>query len=108
VNFFTTLGELQLQATHLNPFFKTHMCMIFFVGTHLTNCPLEYLMSSVLYQRLPHRLTMDIIEGDKLVVDKVWLKHWDCTLVFDIAGLEGQHGTLHYTVLQTQCNSQKS
>jgi hypothetical protein len=29
---------------------------------------------------------MDSIEVDKLLADEVQLKHWNCTLVFDIAG----------------------
>jgi hypothetical protein len=46
---------------------------------------------------LPHRLlTMDSIEVDILLTDEFWLKHWDCTLMFDVAGLEGEHDILQY------------
>jgi hypothetical protein len=37
---------------------------------------------------------MDSIEVDRLLADEVWLKHWDCTLMFDVAGLEGRHAIL--------------
>jgi hypothetical protein len=72
--------------------------MIFFVGTNLATCLLDHLRNSVSSQWLPHCLTMGIIEVDKLSVDAVWLKHWDCTLVFDIAGLEGHHDILQYVI----------
>jgi hypothetical protein len=39
---------------------------------------------------------LDSIEVDKLLVDEVCLKDWDCTLMLDIAGLEGQHYILQY------------
>jgi hypothetical protein len=39
---------------------------------------------------------MDSIEVDKMLADEVRLKHWDCTLVFDAAGLEGEHDILQY------------
>jgi hypothetical protein len=39
---------------------------------------------------------MDIIEVDKLLADDLRLTHWDCTLMFDVAGLEGQHDILQY------------
>jgi hypothetical protein len=44
----------------------------------------------------PHRLTMDSVEVDKLLVGELRLKHWECTLVFDVAGLEGKHDILQY------------
>jgi hypothetical protein len=53
-------------------------------------------MSSVSSQRLPHHLTMDSIEVDKLLADEVRLKHLDCTIIFDIAGLEGEHDIIQY------------
>jgi hypothetical protein len=50
-----------------------------------------------LSQWLPHRLlTMDSIEVDSLLVDEVRLKHWNCTLMFDVAGIEGEHDILQY------------
>jgi hypothetical protein len=49
-----------------------------------------------LSQLLPHHLTMDSIEVDRLLVDEVRLKHWDCTLMFNVAGLEGDHDILQY------------
>jgi hypothetical protein len=46
---------------------------------------------------LPHRLlTMDSIEVERLLADEVRLKHWDCTIMFDVAGLEGEHDILQY------------
>jgi hypothetical protein len=39
---------------------------------------------------------MDSVEGDKLLADELRLKHWDCTLMFDVAGLEGKHDILQY------------
>jgi hypothetical protein len=39
---------------------------------------------------------MDSIEVDRLLADEVRLKHWDCTLIFDVAGLEGEHYILQY------------
>jgi hypothetical protein len=39
---------------------------------------------------------MDSVEVDKLLVDELRLKHWDCTRMFDVAGLEGQHDILQY------------
>jgi hypothetical protein len=39
---------------------------------------------------------MDSIEVNRLLADDVWLKHWDCTLMFDVAGLEGVHDILQY------------
>jgi hypothetical protein len=36
-----------------------------------------------------HPLTMDSIEVDTFLVDELSLKHWDCILKFDVAGLEG-------------------
>jgi hypothetical protein len=70
--------------------------MIFFVRTHLANFFLDHFRSSVSPQRLPRNLTMDSIEVDKLLVDEVRLNHWDCTLVFDVSGLEGQHDIIQY------------
>jgi hypothetical protein len=50
-----------------------------------------------LSQWLPHLLlTMDSIEVDRLLADQVRLKHWYCTLVFDVACLEGEHDILQY------------
>jgi hypothetical protein len=39
---------------------------------------------------------MDSIEVERFLVDEVRLKHWDCTLMFDIAGLEGHQEILQY------------
>jgi hypothetical protein len=39
---------------------------------------------------------MDSIEVDRLLVDEVRLKHWDCTLMFVVAGLEGEHDIIQY------------
>jgi hypothetical protein len=39
---------------------------------------------------------MDSIEVERLLADEVWLTHWDCTLMFDVAGLEGEHDILQY------------
>jgi hypothetical protein len=39
---------------------------------------------------------MDGIEVDRLLVDEVWLKRWDCTLMFDVSGLEGHHDIIQY------------
>jgi hypothetical protein len=70
--------------------------MTFFVGTQLANHLLDQLRNSFSSQWLPHRLTMESIEVDILLADEVRLKHWDCTLMFDVAGLEGQHDILEY------------
>jgi hypothetical protein len=37
---------------------------------------------------------MDSLEVDKLLVDE--LRYWDCTLMFDIADLEGKHDIIQY------------
>jgi len=39
---------------------------------------------------------MDNIEVERLLADEVRLKHWDCTLMFDVAGLVGVHDILQY------------
>jgi hypothetical protein len=39
---------------------------------------------------------MDSVEVDKLLADKLRLKHWDCTLMFDVAGLGGMYDILQY------------
>jgi hypothetical protein len=39
---------------------------------------------------------MDIIEVDIFLADELRLKHWDCTLIFNVAGLEGHHDILQY------------
>jgi hypothetical protein len=71
--------------------------MVFFYGTQVFNHLLDQRGSSYLSQWLPHRLlTMDSIEVDRLLADEVRLKHWDCTLMFDVAGLEGEHDILQY------------
>jgi hypothetical protein len=49
-----------------------------------------------LSQWLAHHLTLDSIEVNTLLADEVRLKHWDCTLMFDVAGLEGEHCILQY------------
>jgi hypothetical protein len=72
------------------------MCIIFFVGTHLFKCLLDLFRNSLLSQWLPHHLTMDSIEVEILLADEIWLKHWDCTLMFDIAGLEGHQDIIQY------------
>jgi hypothetical protein len=39
---------------------------------------------------------MDSVEVDKLLVDELRLKHWDCIVMFDVASLEGKHDILQY------------
>jgi hypothetical protein len=39
---------------------------------------------------------MDSIEVERLLADEVRLKHWECTLMFDVAGQEGEHDILQY------------
>jgi hypothetical protein len=39
---------------------------------------------------------MDSVEVDKRLADELRLKHWDCTHMFDVAGLEGTHDILQY------------
>jgi hypothetical protein len=39
---------------------------------------------------------MDSVEVDKLLSDELRLKHWDCTLMFDVSGVEGKHDILQY------------
>jgi hypothetical protein len=39
---------------------------------------------------------MDSIEVERLLADQVRLKHWDCTLMFDVAALEGDRDILQY------------
>jgi hypothetical protein len=39
---------------------------------------------------------MDSVEVDRLLAYEVRLKHWDCTLMFDVSGLEGEHDILQY------------
>jgi hypothetical protein len=39
---------------------------------------------------------MDSVEVDKLLADELRLKHWYCTLMFDVAGLERTHDILQY------------
>jgi hypothetical protein len=39
---------------------------------------------------------MDSVEVDTLFVDELRLNHWDCTLMFVVAGLEGKHDILQY------------
>jgi hypothetical protein len=39
---------------------------------------------------------MDSIEVERLLADKVRLKHWDCTLMVDVAGLVDVHNILQY------------
>jgi hypothetical protein len=71
--------------------------MVFFDGTQVFNHLLDQRGSSYFSQWLPHRLiTMESIEMDRLLVDDVRLKHWDCTRMFDVAGLEGEHDILQY------------
>jgi hypothetical protein len=55
-----------------------------------------HLKSLIMSQWCPDYLTMDNIELNKLLVDEVRLKHWDCTIMFDITSLEGQHNIIHY------------
>jgi hypothetical protein len=37
---------------------------------------------------------MNSIEVERLLADEVRFKHWECTLMFDVAGLEGEHDIL--------------
>jgi hypothetical protein len=77
--------------------FKIYVCMVFFDGTQVCNHLLDQRGSSYLSQWLPHGLLeMDSIEVDRMLVDEVRLKHWDCTIMFDVAGLEGEHDILQY------------
>jgi hypothetical protein len=39
---------------------------------------------------------MDSFEVNSLLTDELRLKHWDCALMFYIAGLEGKHDILQY------------
>jgi hypothetical protein len=39
---------------------------------------------------------MDSVEVDKLLADELRLKHWDCTIMFDVDGLEGKHDIIQY------------
>jgi hypothetical protein len=39
---------------------------------------------------------MDSVEVDKLLADESRLKHWDCTLMFDVSGVERTYDILHY------------
>jgi hypothetical protein len=64
--------------------------------SYISNCLQLHLMIISLVSIAHHRLTIDIVEVDKLLVDELRLKHWDCTLVFYVAGLEGQHDILQY------------
>jgi hypothetical protein len=71
--------------------------MVFFDGTQVFNHLLDQRGNSYLSQWLPHRLLiMDSIEVDRLLADEVRLKHWDCTLMFYVAGLEGEHDIIQY------------
>jgi hypothetical protein len=77
--------------------FKIYVCMISFDGTQVLNKLLDQQVRLYLSKWLPHRLlTMDSIEVDRLLADEVRLKHWECTLMFDVAGLEGEHDILQY------------
>jgi hypothetical protein len=40
---------------------------------------------------------LDSIEVDNMLVGEVQLKHWECTIMSDIAGLEGGCDILQYT-----------
>jgi hypothetical protein len=69
--------------------------MVSFDGRQVLNKSLDQQVGLYLSKWLPHRLlTMDSIEVDILLADEVQLKHWDCTLMFDVAGLEGEHDIL--------------
>jgi hypothetical protein len=71
--------------------------MVFFDRTKIFNHLLDQRGSSYLSQWLPHRLlTMASIEVDRLLADEARLKHWDCTIMFDVAGLEGEHDILQF------------
>jgi hypothetical protein len=72
------------------------MCMIFIFGTQVFTYLFHQSGSSFSYQWLSHHSTLDIIEVDTLGADGGRLKHWDCTLMFDVAGLEGQHYIIQY------------
>jgi hypothetical protein len=70
--------------------------MVSFDGTQGLNHLLDQRVRLYLSKWLPHCLTMDSIEVDRLLADEVQLKHWDCTLMFDVSGLEGEHDILQY------------
>jgi hypothetical protein len=72
--------------------------MVFFDGTQVFNHLVDQQGSSYLSQWLPHHLLkMDSIEVDRLLADEARLKHWECTLMFDVSALEGDHDILQYT-----------
>jgi hypothetical protein len=71
--------------------------MVSFDGTQVLNKSLDQRVRLYFSKWLPHRLlTMDSIEVDRLLLDEVRLEHWDCTLMFELAGLEGEHDILQY------------
>jgi hypothetical protein len=71
--------------------------MVCFDGTQVFNHLLDQRGSSYLSQWLPHRLlTMGSIEVDRQLADEVRLKHWDCTRMFDLPGLEREHDIMQY------------
>jgi hypothetical protein len=73
------------------------VCTVSFDGTQVLDHLLDQRGRLYLSKWLPHRLlTMDSIEVDRLLADEVRLKHWDCTLMFDVAGLQGEHDILQY------------
>jgi hypothetical protein len=77
--------------------YNIYVCMVYFDGRQVLNKSLDQRVGLYLSKWLPHRvLTMDSIEVDRLLADEVRLKHWDCTLMFDVAGLEGEHDILQY------------
>jgi hypothetical protein len=71
--------------------------MVSFYGTQVLNHLLDQRGRLYLSKWLPHcLLTMDSIEVDRLLADEVWLKHWDCTIMFDVPCLEGEHDIIQY------------
>jgi hypothetical protein len=77
--------------------FTIYVFMVSFDGTQVLNQLLDQRVRLYLSKWLAHRLlTMDSIEVDRLLADEVGLNHWDCTLMFDVAGLEGEHDILQY------------
>jgi hypothetical protein len=47
---------------------------------------------------------VDSIAVEILLADEVRLNHWDCTLMFDVAGLVGVHHILQYVKPNARAN----
>jgi hypothetical protein len=72
--------------------------MVSFDGTQVLNKSLDQRVRLYLSKWLHHPLlTMDSIEVDRLLADEARLNQWNYTIMFDVAGLEGEHDILQYT-----------